>query len=159
MLHKTQVIIKPQGYLYSYLNQKDCFIGIQSIPDKYNQYRLGTIFLRNFYTGFDYYNDQIVIGLNKGTVHAEIHGSSPNPFVVQKEKTGVIVFVMIFLAIMVTIALYFFWRARKIEKERTVIFASAESKKRYKNGVEIKASLNDSEVQEELLDSEDEDKK
>ena len=28
MLHKTQVIIKPQGYLYSYMTQKDCFIGV-----------------------------------------------------------------------------------------------------------------------------------
>jgi Tfp pilus assembly protein PilO len=70
------------------------------------------------------------------------------------------VFVMIFLGMMVVIALYFFWRARKIEKERTVTFANNESKKRYKNGVEIKASLNDSLVQEEeLLDEEDEDKK
>ena len=28
MLHKTQVIIKPQGYLYSLYNQKDCFVGV-----------------------------------------------------------------------------------------------------------------------------------
>ena len=81
--------------------------------------------------------------MNKGTTFAEIHGSSPNPFVVE-QKTGAIVFVMIFLAIMVLIALYFFYRARNIEKERTVTFAPTESKKRYKNGVEIKASLNDS---------------
>lgn len=64
MLHKTQVIIKPEGYLYRYPTQDDCFIGVESIPDSYNQYRLGTIFLRNFYTGFDYFHDQIVIGLN-----------------------------------------------------------------------------------------------
>ena len=121
---------------------------MESIPDSYNQYRLGTIFLRNFYTGFDYFHDQIVIGLNKGTVHAEIHGSSPNPFVME-QKTGAIIFVMIFLFLMVAVALFFFYRARKIEQERTVTF---ETKKRFKNGVEIKPSVDDSNVEEELLD-------
>lgn len=33
---------------------KDCFIGISAIPDSLNQYRLGTIFLRNFYTVLDF---------------------------------------------------------------------------------------------------------
>ena len=28
MLHHTKIKIKPMGYLYSFLNQKDCFIGV-----------------------------------------------------------------------------------------------------------------------------------
>lgn len=28
MLHHTKIKIKPLGYLYSFLNQKDCFIGV-----------------------------------------------------------------------------------------------------------------------------------
>jgi bacteriorhodopsin len=95
-----------------------------------------------------------VIGLNKGTTHAEIHGSSPNPFVPQ-QKTGAIIFVILFLLTMVIIALVFFYRANKLEKERTVTFAPTESKKRYKNGVEIKASENINESRDELLDQED----
>ena len=54
LLHDSLIIIHPRGYLYSLPNQKDCFIGIQSIPDNMNQYRLGTIFLRNFYVGLDF---------------------------------------------------------------------------------------------------------
>lgn len=55
MLQNTKIIIKPRGYIYHLADQyADCFIGISSIPDSLNQYRLGTIFLRNFYTVLDY---------------------------------------------------------------------------------------------------------
>jgi len=66
------ITINPKGYLFSYGNQNDCFIGIQSIPTAADQYRLGTIFLRNFYVGFDYENSKLAIGLNKGTSNAAI---------------------------------------------------------------------------------------
>ena len=39
-------------------------IGIESIPDNFNQYRFGIQFLKNFYTAFDYEKNQIIIGLN-----------------------------------------------------------------------------------------------
>jgi hypothetical protein len=151
MLHKTKVSIKPQGYLYSYLNQKDCFIGIQSIPDSFNQYRLGTIFLRNFYVGFDYYKDEIVIGLNKGIVHASIEGKSEDP-VIKREKTGAIVFIMCFFTVTTIVALCFFHKAMDREKEQKVVFA-APDKKRYRNGVEIKPNTGLNESTEEFLDS------
>lgn len=35
-LQNTQITIKPEGYLYSLANQDDCFIGVESIPDKFN---------------------------------------------------------------------------------------------------------------------------
>lgn len=63
--------------------QSDCFIGIQSIPDRYNQYRLGTIFLRNFYTGLDYENNLVVLGINNGITSAELIGKTANPFEVK----------------------------------------------------------------------------
>lgn len=67
-LQNTKITIKPRGYLYHLADQnKDCFIGISSIPDSLNQYRLGTIFLRNFYTSLDFDRNQIMIGLNKGS--------------------------------------------------------------------------------------------
>ena len=50
-LQDTRIEIKPRGYLYSLGSEKsDCFIGIESIPDRDNHYRLGTVFLRNSYT-------------------------------------------------------------------------------------------------------------
>lgn len=70
----TEITIKPEGYLYSLGAQADCFIGISSIPDKYNQYRLGTIFLRNFFVGLDYESNLILIGINKGATAAALHG-------------------------------------------------------------------------------------
>ena len=65
MLQKTKIIIKPKGYLYEKPNDSDdCYIGLQAIPDDANQYRLGTIFLRNFYTALDFDNNLIMIGVN-----------------------------------------------------------------------------------------------
>ena len=45
-----------------------------------NTYRLGSVFLRNFYVGLDFANNKLLIGLNKNTNDAYIVGSSPNPF-------------------------------------------------------------------------------
>lgn len=42
-----------------------CFIGIESIPDGLNQYRLGSMFLENFYTVLDYDNKEIVFASSK----------------------------------------------------------------------------------------------
>ena len=51
-IQSTRITIHPRGYLFS--SDGECHIGIESIPDSLNQFRLGTIFLRNFYTVFDY---------------------------------------------------------------------------------------------------------
>jgi hypothetical protein len=61
---------------------KDCFIGISSIPDSLNQYRLGTIFLRNFYTALDFDKNLIMIGLNKGSdaLASSISGKVEDPW-------------------------------------------------------------------------------
>lgn len=169
MLHHTKIKIKPMGYLYSFLNQKDCFIGVQSIPDRFNQYRLGTIFLRNFYTGLNYHYNSLLIGLNQGTTDAEIMGAAPNPY---KPKTnhGAIIFVIAFLVLMFAIAIFFYFRSQRIEQQRTIVFAGpsdmSETKKRYKNGVEIKPSeqsksktaINESNNDMEELDLSKEDK-
>mmetsp|Transcript_9682 Transcript_9682/g.16287 ORF Transcript_9682/g.16287 Transcript_9682/m.16287 type:complete len:234 (-) Transcript_9682:135-836(-) len=153
LLHNTKIQIKPQGYLYSEPYQSDCFVGIERIPDRMNQYRLGTIFLRNFFTGLDYENGQILIGLNYGTSFASISGGSPNPFI-KDTGNGAIVFVLCFLLILLFIAIIFYFRARQHEKERLVTFAKPsklrldddegpeeeQPVKRYRNGVELKPS-------------------
>ena len=64
------------------MNQ-DCFVGIQSIPDETNQFRLGTVFLRNFYTALDYDKNLIMIGVNAesaGGSEVEILGRVANPY-------------------------------------------------------------------------------
>jgi hypothetical protein len=62
-----------------------------------NQYRLGTIFLKNFYTGFDYNNDEILIGVNKGSYSAEIFGFSPNPKDITSTNSNYILIIVLIL--------------------------------------------------------------
>ena len=45
-----------------------------------NEYRLGTVFLRNYYTVLDYEHDMILLGINKGQESAVIHGHVYDPF-------------------------------------------------------------------------------
>ena len=52
----------PKGYLFTVGTQ--CHIGIESIPDDFNQFRLGTIFLRNFYTVLEFDLNLIMLGIN-----------------------------------------------------------------------------------------------
>ena len=82
-LESTEIKIYPKGYTYQIdPNQGYCQVGLQGIPGESNEYRLGTIFLRNFYTSFDYDKDQIAIGINRGSSkeRAEIIGHSYDPF-------------------------------------------------------------------------------
>ena len=67
-LQGTKVELKPRGYLYPMsLDMSKCFVGIEKIPNSANQYRLGTIFLRNFYTALDFDNNLVLMGVNKGS--------------------------------------------------------------------------------------------
>ena len=100
-------------------NQRDCFIGIQSIPDKYNQYRLGTIFLRNFYTGLDFDNNYILLGINDGTSTANLIGKTANPFL-KKQGNGALIFVIIFVVLMLMVAAACYIRAKRNERMNTI---------------------------------------
>jgi len=69
-------------------------------------------------------------------------GASPNPFK-KRSNSGAIIFVICFLVLMFGVALFFYFRSQRLEKERTIVFAGpsdGETKKRYRNGVEIKPS-------------------
>jgi len=55
--------IKPRGYLYNVGG--GCVVGIQPIPDELNQYRLGLVFLQNFYTGLNFETNHIYLGTKK----------------------------------------------------------------------------------------------
>lgn len=45
-----------------------------------NEYRLGTVFLRSFYTVLDYEHDMIYLGVNLGQEEAVMHGHVYDPF-------------------------------------------------------------------------------
>lgn len=74
-----------------------------------NQYRLGTLFLKNFYTGFDYNNNEILIGVNKGSYSAEIFGFSPNPKDVTYSNSNYI-FIIILILILFGVAILIYIR-------------------------------------------------
>ena len=115
-LQNTKIIITPGGYLYSSPNQDDCFIGVQSIPDKYNQYRLGTIFLRNFYTGLNFDKNLLLIGLNNDSENAKIHGKAVNPFLPKEKSNGPVIVVCLILLTLFGIAIGCFIRAKNNER-------------------------------------------
>lgn len=123
------------------------------IPDSYNEYRLGTIFLQNFYVGLDYEYDSLLIGLRADNTDAEIHGAATNPFKKVEDTGPALIFVVIFLVVLVLVAIACYIRSKRIEKQREVYFdgpssvtdpteteAGKTDKPRYKNGVEIKPS-------------------
>ena len=84
----------------------------------------------------------LVIGLNKGTTTAQLHGKAENPFK-PKEGNGAVLFVITFIIVMFAVAVACFVRSRKLENAKTINFAhlsTDDMKKRYRNGVEIKPS-------------------
>lgn len=80
-LEKTKVIIKPEGYTYSMsASQRRCNIGVEKLVGVTNEYRLGTVFLRNYLTVLDYEHDMILLGINKGQESSVMHGHVYDPF-------------------------------------------------------------------------------
>ena len=127
-LDKAIITISPKGYLYSFKGQEDCFIGIESIPDRSNQYRLGTIFLRNFYTALDFDKDIIMLGLNndgqtstlKGPKHVIVDPYNPytpvdptNPtYNPPKPNSKAWIIILVILLVMFGLGIGFYLRAR-----------------------------------------------
>lgn len=123
-LENTTIIIKPKGYTYQYYkNQGYCQIGMTSLPGESSEYRLGTIFLRNFYTAFDFDNDLIIIGLNRGTDHAlkaGIDGHRANPFKKSAKGNSAGIFILMLFLTLVAVAVVYFvlQRREKIKKKK-----------------------------------------
>lgn len=148
-LFKSIVVLKPRGYLYSIdPSSQECTIGIQAIPDSLNQYRLGSVFLRNFYVGLDYANNKLLIGLNKNTNDADIVGNSPNPFNNKPKSNSTAVFLVFFFLGLTILGGLCYYRHKRNENERRVVFDNpgpllsddGQPVRRYKDGVEIKPS-------------------
>lgn len=116
--------ITPQGYLYNLEGrEKDCFIGISQIPDSSNQYRLGTIFLRNFYTALDYDENLIIMGVNKNIPERDrptMEGHVVNPNMNTQSHKGFIIWIFVILTILFGIAIFFYIKAnREVETTNT----------------------------------------
>lgn len=80
---------------------------------------MGTIFLRNFYTGLDFDNNYILLGLNKGTTSAKLIGKTNNPFI-KKGGNGALVFVIVFVVLMLIVAGACYYRAKRNERMNTI---------------------------------------
>lgn len=146
MVQNTAITISPKGYLFQVSLQSDCFIGISSIPDKYNQYRLGTIFLRNFYTALDYENNMVMFGINKGTTSAKLVGKAENP---NKHTStgggnGAVWGIVIFLLCMFGVAAFCFVRAKRNERQRLVTFAPTKTLREQDEAESKQTAINDS---------------
>lgn len=125
-IQSTQVSINPRGYLYevdaySYPPGVKCFIGIESIPDILNHFRLGTIFLRNFYTVLDFENNLIVVGVNKigkasaNSERSSITGKVENPFTGRQGGFGFFIVILLILGIS-GVAYWYYYKYKKGEE-------------------------------------------
>ena len=121
-LQSTTISIAPRGLtLKSDPNSEDekCRIALEKLVGVSNEYRLGNVFLRNFYTALDFDNDLIIIGVNKGmnsVAMASIEGRVYNPF---KPRYTVfkVVLIFFFLAIVAGGIAYYNHRRKEFEEE------------------------------------------
>jgi len=94
----------------------ECRIGIESIPDSANHYRLGIQFLRNFFVQLDYEQNIIMIGLNNngkiansGIVHDPTGGYHYKPKLPNYNyETMVNIIMWTMVVILVIIGLFYY---------------------------------------------------
>lgn len=125
-LEKTVIKINPSGYTFQEYDKTQgfCQIGLHTNGEvNSNQYRLGTVFLKNFYTGLDYDRDLIVIGVNKGSsqhASATIIGHIGDPYNKDghSSNTILILFLILFVLFDVAAIVYFIIQKKQKEKEK-----------------------------------------
>jgi hypothetical protein len=117
-IQSTKIQIMPEGYLFN--DEGKCNIGIESIPDKLNQIRLGRMFLRNFYTVLDFDRDYIAFGLNLGGAEGKafIGGQDEKGFTVKnlKSRGGLLGLFLIILTMCGGGFGYHFWKKRRDQR-------------------------------------------
>uniref|UniRef100_A0A7S3FWG8 Peptidase A1 domain-containing protein n=1 Tax=Strombidium rassoulzadegani TaxID=1082188 RepID=A0A7S3FWG8_9SPIT len=161
-LQNTKIVIKPEGYLYHMGGQnKDCFIGIESIPDSMNQFRLGTIFLRNFYVALDYELNFINIGVNAGSserAKAYIEGRALRPNDDGSNTGARLAIILTVLLTMFSIAIIFFIKgSRELKKTNGAVVKVKQAK--ISTNIQDEGSRSDSLIQTAEPESLDEDDK
>ena len=121
-MQSTTISIAPRGYtLRSSANDEDerCRIALERLAGNANEYRLGNVFLRNFYTALDYDNDLIIIGINKGMASvamASIEGRVYNPFK-PRYTAFKVVLIFFYLSIIAGGIAYYIHRRKELEQE------------------------------------------
>lgn len=131
MIGMIKFTIHPEGYLFENSDANLCFIGIQGIDDKINEYRLGQTFLKNFYVGLDYESNSIQIGLNANATTAEMvqlkrmpdygrsKGNQASPTPKKKQNKTELIVIFVFVFVIVLAAIVWFIRQRKQKISRT----------------------------------------
>ena len=112
LISKTRITLRPAGYVYSMADSNECFIGISPIDDKYNHYRFGTIFLRNFYMALDYEANNLGFAQNVDMWDdtTQFAGKSSNP---ADKSYGMVIFVAVFLLGLTTIAVCIYFKSKR----------------------------------------------
>lgn len=128
--------IAPKGYLHQSEDTKKkpiCLIGIESIPDKENHYRLGLTFLKNFYTALDFENNYIIVGINNMGPSKENDVRSEEEFnkyreekkAEEEEEQDITIWVVV-IFILVVLIFFVVKRYRDAQQEKRVTFAKAQ---------------------------------
>ena len=108
--------------------------------------------MRSFYTGLDFDNDLIILGVNSGSsdrAKAEIFGHTDNPFYMPppnpNKKTipiGLIVFLILFTVFSFALLYFIYEKRRKLQKQKL-------EQERLKNEEEEEESVNSNEEEGE----------
>lgn len=119
----------PESYTFMDDPKQDfCQIGFHPIIGSSHEYRLGNIFLRNFYVTLDYEQDLILLGISKdANVRAsekekiQIEGYAYNPRVNHNliRRTGSAGYVLVGVLFFMTIAIiYYCVEKRRLERNQ-----------------------------------------
>ena len=148
LIEKTRITLRPAGYTYQMPDSSECFIGISPIPDDKNHYRFGTIFLRNFYMALDYENKNLGFAQNVDMWDdtTQFAGRSSNP---AEKSYGMVIIVAVFLLGLTTIAVCIYFKTKKSDQrsvDKVVFDHENQTVPRYRDGVEIKPSEQEANV-------------
>ena len=126
---QTKVLtIKPQGYMHQLNDNGNCLLGLESIPDSHNHYKLGMQFLKNFYTVLDYQNNIIRIGVNAAGPSAKsgAKGIDDHHHDDGEEKSSNTFMVILFLFLALAIGFFIYKRYTEDKEETKIRNASVE---------------------------------
>jgi len=108
----TKITIRPAGYCYTPQLSEECVVGISPISDENKHYRLGTVFLRNFYIALDYENNWMGFAQNVDMwdhttdFDGENSGNPTKP----SDSTSTVILIFIILILVVVAYWLFYWK-------------------------------------------------
>ena len=170
-IENTTIEMPPETYTYMDDPKQDfCQIGFHPILGSSHEYRLGNIFLRNFYVTLDYEQDLILLGISKDAnvllrekEKIQIEGYAYNPRVnhnlIRRTGSAGYVLVGVFFFMAIAIIYYIVEKRRLVRDQRRAALTVAvvesppklETKKKSSGKKKAPKKRNDEDAEEALI--------